>query len=40
MILTLDQRQVRFIDSLHLEKQPEIKVRFSQITSKSAIRTL
>jgi fructose-1,6-bisphosphatase II / sedoheptulose-1,7-bisphosphatase len=29
MILTLDERQVRFIDSVHLEKRPDIKVRFS-----------
>src|SRR5216110_1325328 len=28
MILTLDDRQVRFIDSVHLEKRPDIKVRF------------
>ena len=28
MILTLDERQVRFIDSVHLEKRPDIKVRF------------
>src|SRR5881296_691144 len=29
MILTLDDRQVRFIDSVHLEKRPDIKVRFA-----------
>jgi fructose-1,6-bisphosphatase/sedoheptulose 1,7-bisphosphatase-like protein len=29
MILTLDDRQVRFVDSVHLEKRPDIKVRFS-----------
>jgi fructose-1,6-bisphosphatase II len=29
MILTLDERQVRFIDSVHLEKRPDIKVRFN-----------
>ena len=29
MILTLDDRQVRFIDSVHLEKRPDVKVRFS-----------
>jgi len=29
MILTFDERQVRFIDSVHLEKRPDIKVRFS-----------
>jgi fructose-1,6-bisphosphatase II len=29
MILTLDERQVRFIDSVHLEKRPDIKIRFN-----------
>jgi fructose-1,6-bisphosphatase II / sedoheptulose-1,7-bisphosphatase len=29
MILTLDERQVRFIDSVHLEKRPDVKIRFS-----------
>jgi fructose-1,6-bisphosphatase II len=29
MILTLDEREVRFIESVHLEKRPDIKVRFS-----------
>jgi fructose-1,6-bisphosphatase II len=29
MILTLDDRQVRFVDSVHLEKRPDVKVRFS-----------
>jgi fructose-1,6-bisphosphatase II len=29
MILTLDERQVRFIDSVHLEKRPDMKVRFT-----------
>ena len=29
MILTLDERQVRFIDSVNLEKRPDIKVRFT-----------
>jgi fructose-1,6-bisphosphatase II len=29
MILTLDERQVRFIDSVHLERRPDIKVRFN-----------
>jgi len=29
MILTFDERQVRFIDSVHLEKRPDIKVRFA-----------
>ena len=29
MILTLDERQVRFIDSVHLENRPDIKVRFT-----------
>jgi len=30
MILTLDERQVRFIESVHLEKRPDIKVRFTE----------
>src|SRR5215467_154639 len=29
MILTFDDRQVRFIESVHLEKRPDIKVRFA-----------
>ena len=29
MILTFDERQVRFIDSVNLEKRPDIKVRFN-----------
>src|SRR6058998_3684251 len=29
MILTLDERHVRFIDSMHLEKRPDVKVRFN-----------
>ena len=29
LILTLDQRQVRFIDTVHLEKRPDVKVRFA-----------
>jgi fructose-1,6-bisphosphatase II len=29
MILTLDERQVRFIESVHLENRPDIKVRFN-----------
>lgn len=29
MILTLDERQVRFIDSVHLDKRPDVKVRFT-----------
>jgi fructose-1,6-bisphosphatase II len=29
MILTLDDRQVRFIDSVHLDKRPDLKVRFN-----------
>ena len=29
MILTLDDRQVRFIDSVHLEKRPDVHVRFT-----------
>ena len=27
LILTLDDRQVRFIDTVHLEKRPDVKVR-------------
>jgi hypothetical protein len=27
--LTLDDRQVRFIDSVLLEKRPDVKVRFN-----------
>jgi len=29
MILTFDEREVRFIESVHLEKRPDIKVRFA-----------
>ena len=29
MILTLDERQVRFVDSVRLDKRPDIKVRFN-----------
>ncbi len=29
LILTLDERQVRFVDSVHLEKRPDVKVRFA-----------
>jgi fructose-1,6-bisphosphatase II / sedoheptulose-1,7-bisphosphatase len=29
MLLTLDERQVRFVESVHLEKRPDIKVRFN-----------
>ncbi len=29
LIMTLDQRQVRFIDTVHLEKRPDVKVRFA-----------
>jgi fructose-1,6-bisphosphatase II / sedoheptulose-1,7-bisphosphatase len=29
LILTLDQRQVRFIDTVHLEKRPDVKVWFA-----------
>jgi fructose-1,6-bisphosphatase II len=29
MILTLDDRQVRFVDSVHLDKRPDVKVRFN-----------
>ncbi|MGH9790652.1 MAG: class II fructose-bisphosphatase [Candidatus Acidiferrales bacterium] len=28
LIMTLDQRQVRFIDTVHLDKRPDVKVRF------------
>jgi fructose-1,6-bisphosphatase class II len=28
LIMTLDQHQVRFIDTVHLEKRPDVKVRF------------
>ena len=29
LILTYEERQVRFIDSVHLEKRPDVKVRFT-----------
>jgi fructose-1,6-bisphosphatase class II len=29
MILTLEQRQVRFVDTVHLEQRPDVKVRFA-----------
>ena len=29
MILTRDERQVRFIESVHLDKRSDIKVRFN-----------
>jgi fructose-1,6-bisphosphatase/sedoheptulose 1,7-bisphosphatase-like protein len=29
MIFTFDDRQVRFIDSVQLEKRPDVKVRFN-----------
>jgi fructose-1,6-bisphosphatase/sedoheptulose 1,7-bisphosphatase-like protein len=29
MILTLDDRQVRFVDSVHLDKRADVKVRFN-----------
>jgi fructose-1,6-bisphosphatase class II len=29
LILTLDEHQVRFIDTVHLDKRPDVKVRFS-----------
>ena len=29
LIMTQDERQVRFIDSVHLEKRPDVKIRFS-----------
>ena len=28
LIMRLDDRQVRFIDAVHLEKRPDVKVRF------------
>ena len=29
LIMTLAERQVRFIDTVHLEKRPDVKVRFA-----------
>jgi fructose-1,6-bisphosphatase/sedoheptulose 1,7-bisphosphatase-like protein len=29
LVLTLEHRQVRFIDTVHLEKRPDVKVRFA-----------
>jgi fructose-1,6-bisphosphatase/sedoheptulose 1,7-bisphosphatase-like protein len=29
LIMTLDQGQVRFVDTVHLEKRPDVKVRFA-----------
>jgi fructose-1,6-bisphosphatase/sedoheptulose 1,7-bisphosphatase-like protein len=29
LILTLEERRVRFIDTVHLEKRPDVKVRFA-----------
>ncbi|MGB9336655.1 MAG: class II fructose-bisphosphatase [Candidatus Acidiferrales bacterium] len=29
LILTLEEREVRFVDSVHLEKRPDVKVRFA-----------
>jgi fructose-1,6-bisphosphatase class II len=29
LVMTLDERQVRFIDTVHLEKRPDVKVRFA-----------
>jgi fructose-1,6-bisphosphatase class II len=29
LIMTLDQRQVRFVDTVHLDKRPDVKVRFT-----------
>jgi len=29
LIMTLDERQVRFIDTVHLDKRPDVKVRFA-----------
>jgi fructose-1,6-bisphosphatase II len=28
LVMTLEERQVRFVDSVHLEKRPDVKVRF------------
>jgi len=30
LILTLEERKVRFVDSVHLEKRPDVRVRFCQ----------
>src|SRR6202022_2114855 len=38
MILTLDDRQVRFIASVHLEKRPDVKVRFYWLRERRAVR--
>jgi fructose-1,6-bisphosphatase/sedoheptulose 1,7-bisphosphatase-like protein len=29
LVMTLENRQVRFIDTVHLEKRPDVKVRFA-----------
>ena len=29
LVMTLDQRQVRFVDTVHLDKRPDVKVRFA-----------
>jgi len=29
LVMTLDQHQVRFVDTVHLEKRPDVKVRFA-----------
>ena len=29
LVLTLEARQVRFVDTVHLEKRPDVKVRFA-----------
>jgi fructose-1,6-bisphosphatase II / sedoheptulose-1,7-bisphosphatase len=29
LIMTLENREVRFIDTVHLEKRPDVKVRFA-----------
>jgi fructose-1,6-bisphosphatase/sedoheptulose 1,7-bisphosphatase-like protein len=29
LIMTLDQRDVRFVDTVQLEKRPDVKVRFA-----------
>jgi fructose-1,6-bisphosphatase/sedoheptulose 1,7-bisphosphatase-like protein len=29
LVMRLEDRQVRFVDAVHLEKRPDVKVRFS-----------
>jgi fructose-1,6-bisphosphatase/sedoheptulose 1,7-bisphosphatase-like protein len=29
LVMNLEERQVRFIDSVHLERRPDVKVRFA-----------